>query len=121
MSGMILLSGVRLESRVGVPEEERRSPQEVVVDVELQADTRRAAASDDPSDAVDYARVREVLAAVASERPRRLIETLAEDMARAVLREFAVARVRLLLRKPAALRRENVDYAGVEIVRERDG
>ena len=119
MSDRILLRGVRLSTHVGVPDDERRAAQEVIVDLDLLTDIRSAAERDDFALAVDYAAVRGTLARVASERPRKLIETLAEEMAAAVLREYAVTAVRVVLKKPAALRSERVDYPGVEIFRER--
>lgn len=119
MSDRILLRGVRLSTHVGVPDDERASAQEVIVDLDMLTDIRAAAERDDFTLTADYAAVRGTLARVALERPRRLIETLAEEMAAAVLREYAVSGVRVVLKKPAALRHEQVDYPGVEIFRGR--
>lgn len=115
----ILLEGVTLPTHVGVPDEERRAPQDVVLDVELEFDLRSAARADDFTLTIDYAAVRETLARVASARPRRLIETLAEELAAAILGEYPVARIRLRLMKPQALRAVGVSAPGVEIVRGR--
>lgn len=122
MSDKILLSGVHLDCRIGVPPEERERPQELIVDVELGMDVRRAGASDRFEDTVDYAAVRDAMARVAGKRPYSLVESLAESMAAAVLREFApVESVRVLVRKPAALAHMRVDWPGVEITRSRNG
>lgn len=121
MSDKIILSGVRLDVRLGVPEEERAEPQGVLVDVELSCDTARAGRSDRFADTIDYARVRDVLAAVAARRPYVLLESLAEAMAGAVLAGFEVEQVRVLVKKPRALAHVGVDWAGVEIVRRRGG
>ena len=63
---------------------------------------RRAAASDDLADALDYSAVAEVIAAVVREGKFRLIETAAERVAERLLAAFPVTRLRLELRKPIA-------------------
>lgn len=117
----ILISGARLETRIGVTEQERAAPQPVVVDVELEADTRQAARTDDLRHSIDYAAVHAVMAATASARPRALVETLAAELADALLARFPAEAVRVLVRKPGALRQQGVGWAGVEIRRRRDG
>jgi dihydroneopterin aldolase len=117
----IILSAIRLSVHVGVPDEERRHPQEIVCDLTMAFDTRLAGASDNVADTVDYSAVHRALVRVSAERHYALVEALAERMAAAVLAEFPVAEVRLLLRKPQAMRDRGVDYAAVEIVRARHG
>jgi len=122
MSDKILLHGVHLDCHIGVPAEERADPQELIADLEMAIDIRRAAASDRFEDTVDYAAVRDTMARVAASRPFALVESLAESLAAAVLHEFAlVENVRVLVRKPAALARLRVDWPGVEIIRTRNG
>jgi 7,8-dihydroneopterin aldolase/epimerase/oxygenase len=115
----ILLSGVRLEVLLGVPEAERAVPQTVIADVEFEYDLSPAGLTDDFAKAIDYAAVHETLRRAATIRPYALIESMAEVMAAAVLQQFDVASVRILIRKPAALQARGVDWAGVEIVRRR--
>lgn len=119
MNDRIQLRGVRLQVRVGVPDEERATPQQIIVDADLDWDIRAAAAEDDFSETIDYAAVRNTLDEVASAQPWRLIETIAERMAAALLDQYPTPRVRILLKKPEALRAWGVDYPAVEIVRER--
>lgn len=117
----VILSGARVEARIGVTEEERARPQELVVDVEMEADTREAARTGDVRCSVDYAAVWRRLAAVARRQPYALVETLAARIAEDVLQEPLVEAVRVVVRKPGALRAQGVDWAGVEITRRRDG
>ncbi|GIU74134.1 MAG: 7,8-dihydroneopterin aldolase [Bryobacteraceae bacterium] len=117
----VIVSGARLAARIGVSEQERAAAQELVVDVELETDTREAARTDDVRNAIDYAAVHALLAATAAARPRALVETLAADLAGAVLESFPARGVRVLVRKPGALRPQGADWAGVEITRRRDG
>lgn len=115
----VILSGARVMARIGVTERERAAPQELVIDVELEVDTREAARADDLRYSVDYAAVWRRLAEAAQQQPYALVETLAERVAAAVLGEFPVEAVRVLVRKPGALRTQGVDWAGVEITRRR--
>lgn len=115
----ILLRGVRLEVKLGVPEEERANPQIIIADIEINCDVSAAGKSDDFRKTVDYAAVHETVRRVACGRPFALVEAMAEEMAAALLRAYPVERVRVLIRKPEALRDRGVDWAGVEIVRKR--
>jgi dihydroneopterin aldolase len=115
----VIVSGARVMARIGVTEQERAAPQELVVDLELEVDTREAARTDDLRFSVDYAAVWRRLAEAAQRQPYALVETLAERIAAAVLGEFPAQAVRVLVRKPAALQKQGVDWAGVEITRRR--
>ena len=63
-------------------------------------DVRKAAASDDLADALDYSAVAETIAAVLREGKFRLIETAAERVAGRLLADFPLSWLRLELRKP---------------------
>jgi dihydroneopterin aldolase len=119
MKDRIHLFEARILCRVGVPVEERRMPQEIVVDLSLEKDLREAATSESLAVTVDYAAVLTVITAVAQSREWVLIESIAESMCAAVLQEFPVESVRILLRKPAALRARHVAAAAVEMERHR--
>ena len=74
----IFLSSLAVECIVGIIEWERRVKQTVVIDLEMAADIRRAAASDDIADTLDYKRVAKRLIAFVGESQFKLVETLAE-------------------------------------------
>ncbi|MBN9658299.1 MAG: dihydroneopterin aldolase [Acidobacteria bacterium] len=117
----IILRGVHLTVNLGVPPEERSIPQEIVLDLDVEFDTRPAGLSDDFNLTVDYAAMHTVVRRVATERHYSLVECMAERIAAALLAEFPIESVRVLLMKPAALRGRNVDYPAIEIVRRRHG
>jgi 7,8-dihydroneopterin aldolase/epimerase/oxygenase len=90
---------------IGVHPWEREIEQTLVFNVDMvpeDAGLRRAAASDDLADALDYSAVAEVIAAVVREGRFRLIETAAERVAERLLATFPLTRLRLELRKPIA-------------------
>jgi dihydroneopterin aldolase len=81
---------------------EREIEQTLVFNVDLDADVRRAAASDDLADALDYSAVAAAIATVVRDGQFRLIETAAERVAEYLLSAFPVTSLRLELRKPIA-------------------
>jgi 7,8-dihydroneopterin aldolase/epimerase/oxygenase len=85
---------------IGVHDWEREIEQTLLVSVDMAADMRTAAASDDLADALDYSAVAETIAAVLREGKFRLIETAAERVAGRLLTDFPLSWLRLELRKP---------------------
>lgn len=117
----ILISKLPLGCRIGVTDEERATPQTLVLDIELSLDLTSAAASDAIADTVNYALVCDVAEQIASARPFRLIESVAGEIADGILKQFAVEQVRVFVRKPAALAKRGVAYPAIELVRRRNG
>jgi dihydroneopterin aldolase len=113
----VILNGIRCQLRVGVLAEERRVPQDCLVDVELGRDLRRPMHTDDLLDSLDYARVFEIVQDLAREEDFALLERFAgrlEDELRAALQfESLLLRVKKL-RPPLG---GTVDFAAVEICR----
>lgn len=85
----------------GVLPEERALGQRFVVDVELRVDLRRAGASDDLGDTVNYSAVYAAARDVVTGPPCQLIEAVAERIASRVLAEHpTVESVEVRVRKP---------------------
>jgi dihydroneopterin aldolase len=101
-SDVIELRGLRARGRHGVLDSERRDGQVFVIDARLEVDTRRAAASDDLQDTVDYASLAHRLSAVVEGEPVDLIETLADRLAAVCLALAEVAAVEVTVHKPEA-------------------
>lgn len=112
----ICLAGLRLSTRIGVPEEERNEWQTVLLDVEIEPSGGRfAVAADALEETVDYAALAAALKRLAASRPRRLIETLAEELAALTLARFPVGRVTLQLKKQVL---PGCEYVAVCLTRE---
>ena len=119
----IFLTELNVECIVGIWDWERRVKQTVVIDVEMAADIRRAAATDHIDDAIDYKRVSKRLLQFVGDSQYQLVETLTEQIARVIVTEFGVAWVKVRLNKRGAIRgardvgieieRRAEDYAGV--------
>ncbi len=114
----IFVHGLRVEATIGVHRWERQLPRPLLIDLDLQVDTRAAAASDAVADAVDYAAVAALVTRVATEQQPALLETLADALARALFEQFAIQALRLAVHKPGAV--AGVKSVGVEIERRRE-
>ncbi|MDQ1733587.1 MAG: 7,8-dihydroneopterin aldolase/epimerase/oxygenase [Pseudonocardiales bacterium] len=102
MRDLIRLAGLTVRGHHGVFEFERRDGQDFVVDVQLELDTRPAAASDDLADTVHYGELAESLAAVIGGPPVNLLETLAGRLAEICLADARVSAATVTVHKPNA-------------------
>lgn len=100
---IVYIRELRAATVIGVYDWERSVRQILVLDLELAADNRRAAASDEIGDALDYAALSARVLAYIEESEFQLIETLAEQVAALVMAEFGVPWLRLRLAKPGAV------------------
>jgi len=111
----IVIKDLLLRGIVGVNEDERRKRQDILVNVEMTADTREAAASDSLDGTVNYRTVsKEIIALVEASR-FYTVERLAAEIARLVVTGHAVQEVAVSVEKPTALRFAR--SVGVRIVR----
>ncbi len=103
MTDYVSIRDLGVPAVIGVHDWEREVEQTLLFSVEMvpeTADVRKAAASDDLADALDYSAVASTIAAVVLEGKFRLIETAAERVAERLLADFPVTWLRLELRKP---------------------
>jgi len=118
----IVLAGMVFLARHGVNDREKVEEQRFEVDVELELDTRAAAARDDLTKTVDYRAVYELTRQVIEETTLELVESLAEAVAAKILAgNDMVEAVVVRVRKPDVDLGGPIDSAGVEIRRMRKG
>ena len=103
VSDEIRLSGLGLETVLGVQPEERLAPRKVVADIRLFLDLGPAARSDELADTVDYAALADRLRAVARQSSFRLVEALAGALADEALADPRVRAAAVTLEKPGAV------------------
>lgn len=100
---IVFIRELRADTIIGVYDWERRIRQTVVLDLELASNNRRAAASDQIDDAMDYAAISARVLSFIEASEFQLIETMAERVAEVIIEEFAVPWLRLRLSKPGAV------------------
>ena len=101
---IIYLRELRVETVIGIYEWERRIRQPVIINLEMRADIRRAAATDNIDDTLNYKAVAKRLTAFLGASQFQLVETLAERIAEIVMNEFQVPWLRLEVNKKGAVR-----------------
>ncbi len=102
MTDYVSVRDLSVRAVIGVHPWEREIEQTLLVSVDMAADVRKAATTDDLADALDYSAVADTIAAVLCEGKFRLIETAADRVAGRLLADFALTWLRLELRKPIA-------------------
>jgi dihydroneopterin aldolase len=101
---IVYIRELRIDTVIGIFDWERRIRQAICIDLEMATDIRKAAASDNIADTLDYKAVAKRLIAFVEGSEFLLVETLAEKIAALVREEFGVTWLRLQLSKPGAVR-----------------
>lgn len=101
---IVYIRDLRVETVIGIFIWEREIRQIVSLDLEMAADIRPAAKSDNIVDALDYKAISKRLIHFIECSDFQLIEALAEAVANIVQTEFHVPWLRLRVSKPGALR-----------------
>ena len=114
----VIIKDLLARGIIGVNDWERKRAQDILINVILFTDTRRAAETDHISDCVNYSTMSKRLQAHAETAERLTVEALANDLASICLEDKAVQRVLLRVEKPGAVR--FAKSVGVEIERSRD-
>ena len=102
MTDELSVTGIECFAHHGVFDFERREGQVFVVDLVLGIDTRRAAASDDLMDTVNYGTLVADVKAAVERDPVDLIETVAQRITDVCLLDSRVEWARVTLHKPDA-------------------
>ncbi|MDH5737106.1 MAG: dihydroneopterin aldolase [Gammaproteobacteria bacterium] len=103
MTDTVFITGLSVDTVIGVYDWERTIRQKVVLDLEMAWDIQRAAQTDNIEDTLDYKAVSKRLIEYIESSSFFLVESLAEKSAEIILKEFNVSHVRLKLSKPGAL------------------
>lgn len=103
---------------IGINDWEREKPQNILINIVLFADIRKAGEHDDLTYSVNYRSISKKVLTHAETAGRFTVEALATDLAKICLEDNNVKRVRVRVEKPGAGRFSK--SVGVEIERERD-
>ena len=101
---IIFLHDLKIDTVIGIWDWERKIRQTVVIDLDMAADIRKAAASDSVEDTLNYKAVAKRVQQFVGDSEFQLVETLAEKIAEIVTGEFNVPWVRVRVAKPGAIR-----------------
>jgi len=112
------VNGLSLFTHVGVSAAEREVGQRLILDLRLELGDVDATVTDRLEDTVDYARVCEVAALVATQRSDRTLERLCAAVADRLLRDFGAQAVSVKASKPEPPMALPVEDVSVEVWRE---
>lgn len=99
----VFISGLAVETVIGVYDWERDITQRLVIDLDMAWDNRVPGRSDDVADALDYKAVSDDVTAFFAETHPQLLETAAEQLASRLQARFAIPWLRLRIGKPGAV------------------
>ncbi len=111
----VIIKDLLCRGVIGITDQERAQPQDILVNVVIFTDTLRASQTDSIDDCVNYRTVAKKILAFVEEARRHTVEALANDLAAICLAEPGVQMVRLRVEKPGAVRFSK--SVGVEIER----
>lgn len=113
----ILINDLLVRCVIGARESERRDKQDVVINISLQADLKKACLSDRLEDSIDYRDLKKRIVRMAEGSSFQLVERLAEEIARICLEDPRALEATVRVEKPMSLRFAR--SAGVEVTRRR--
>ncbi len=111
----VIVKDLLVRAILGINPDERVKKQDILINIVMYADIRRAAETDDIADAVNYKSITKRVIEHVEEGSDFLVEKLVTDLARIIITEFGVERVVVRVEKPGALR--FAESVGVEIER----
>lgn len=114
----VIIKNLLARGIIGVNDWERKRAQNILINLTLFTDTRRAAETDDINDCVNYSTMSKKIFAHAESAKRETVEALANDLAKICLEDKGVQKVIVRVEKPGAVR--FAESVGVEIERRRD-
>ena len=111
----IEIRNLRLRAQIGFSAHELDAPQDVVINLRIHLDDRRAGETDDPADAFNYRTVTKAIIHFVEGSRFALVEKLAEEIACLAVVDFGAPSAEVSVSKPGALRRS--DSVGIRIHR----
>jgi FolB domain-containing protein len=111
----IFIKDLLVRSVIGISEQERAQPQDIVINIVIFTDIKDASKSDSIADCVNYRSMAKKIIAHVENVHRFTVEALAEDISGLLLAEERVQKVRVRVEKPGAVRFSR--SVGVEIER----
>lgn len=112
------VNGLSLYTHVGVTAAEREVGQRLILDIRLELGDAAATVTDDVADTVDYGRVCEIAALVATQRSDKTLERLCTAVCDRLLRDFDAVSVSVKASKPEPPIPLPVEDVSVEVWRE---
>ena len=115
MTNNIFLHGLKLNTKIGVPDWERAVSQQLIIDVDIQLKGSHIFKSNDISKTIDYALVESEIKVIASRHKHKLLEDFGEDIINRLKEKFNFEKIILKISKQKIL--PDTDFVGVILER----
>ena len=112
---IVFIKSLKIDTVIGVYDWERNIRQNIILDIQMSSDIKKASKTDDIEQALDYKAVTKRITNFVRQSRFKLVETLAQKIAEIILTEFNVSWVKLSLNKGEVLK----GASGVGIIIER--
>ena len=121
ISDKIILKGMRFYGFHGLHDEERKTGQYFLVNLECITNLHKAGVSDNIEDTINYSNIYQKVRRIIEGTPRNLLEAVAEEIADVLISDYPIKKVTINISKPdLVLKGGYLDSAGIEIVRSVD-
>jgi dihydroneopterin aldolase len=117
VTDVISIRGLRVPTRIGFSDEERATPRDVIINIDIETDTKKAGESDDLAHTIDYGKGAEEVARLVRSSEAKLLEHLAERIAAHFSGTYGVKRIIVEVVKDELPIDERIREVAVRIVR----
>ena len=113
----VIIKDLLVRGIIGINDWERKNLQDILINIVITADLRKAGETDDIKDCVNYRTIAKKVISHTENAKRFTVEALANDIAALCLEEPGAQKVRVRVEKPGAVR--FAASVGVEVERSR--
>ena len=100
---IVYIRDLRIDAVIGIYEWEQRIQQQINVNLEMGWDNRKAAASDNIRDTLNYKAAAQLVKDLVAKSEFELVEALAEHIAKLLLEKMGIPWIKVSLGKPMAV------------------
>ena len=111
----VFIKDLLVRGIIGINDWEREKAQDILINIDISADLKKAGETDDISHSINYRTIAKKAQARAETAERLTVEALAEDIAKLCLEEPGVLKACVRIEKPGAVRFAR--SVGVEVER----
>lgn len=111
----IFITDLIVQTVIGVYEWERKNPQDILINIRMFTDSRKAAQTDNIEDCIDYGEMARKIQAHAENSTRFTVESFAEDIANLCLEHQLVKKVNVRVEKVGVVK--GTSSVGLQIER----
>lgn len=112
--GIIKIKNLKVKTIIGILDYERKNKQEIIINISIDYNSRKASETDDIADALDYKILHDKLVTEIEKSDFRLIEKLSDYIISMIMEDSKVTRIEIEIDKPAALEfAESVSFTAV--------